>query len=979
MDDDRTEPSPLAARGPGVRFENVKVARSGSEIDVTFDVGWNDAWGPGRRGEGFCPENWDAAWIFFKYRPARLSGEWVAVEIPLDQKLLELLDLELPVTPILREKRELFARGQLDPDPWLGADEVVRAVVPGSSWTLDLRTGQTAPWHRINLVKRKAREGGGDVLALSSVRRWKHAQISEVRGEPPEGARIALDEDRTGAFLYSASKDFRGDARYRGVRLRCALIELPLDLDPRAEVEIWPLGLEMVYVPKAPFWLGDPAPRGKSGPRNCFFDALASRTAVNQAYHVASEAPIDVGPPEAAGRPPSAKQLLWYSNDDDARGAGDHHRIHASDALSPNEKWAASRIPAEFPKGYDAFYVMKRQVTQGEYAAFVNALDGGDSRDSYGQLVRFPWDGSGSHRGTIGLVKGSRKRTAARPGRPCNHLSWSDAMAFAAWAGLRPMTELEYEKACRGPLDPVSGEFSWGKGPVVLPSGGYEDIRAREILGFEDGTEVALGQCNINNDDPLAGGDGGTGPIRDDAFDTRRPAEAPSTFWLNRTPDTPAAASGGERERRGLSYYGIAGLTGNLWELTITAAVREGRAFQGTHGAGEVDELGDAPWQTLGWPDQLGKGLSWRGGSWYTDWRRGLVAARPYGSGAPGFFLRSNDAGFRAARSARSTNATLQYGEVDTVKDLVRLWQPDKLLWWLPLDRARDDAAVAALFGVGAAGYRAIRENVDDKVGQRARKLLADEDLRRRVVALPFRKNARILGVGDDLLGDRQSFVSLLRYVLEATQGDSMLGVLNAGLRAETTAQMVGRVADLVHDGFGGAPVDLVVCLAGVSDVRRPDGLGRMLLGADQTRANLMAIRKLAEPLVPLGPRPPGQPWPRWIWVTAPRLDPWLVENMTKPRDFGQQHYTPDPRWAPLSNDDLGLLADTVRAVAAQHPEDGLVDLHAMSDVAGIALVQHTSQGAGVEQYLHRFDTPHLELDDHARIVRSLVDLLSPA
>jgi len=37
----------------------------------------------------------------------------------------------------------------------------------------------------------------------------------------------------------------------------------------------------------------------------------------------------------------------------------------------------------------------------------------------------------------------------------CNLLSWWDGAKFAAWAGLRPMSELEYEKACRGPLKPV--------------------------------------------------------------------------------------------------------------------------------------------------------------------------------------------------------------------------------------------------------------------------------------------------------------------------------------------------------------------------------------------------------------------------------------------------------------------------------------------------------------------------------------------
>ena len=37
-------------------------------------------------------------------------------------------------------------------------------------------------------------------------------------------------------------------------------------------------------------------------------------------------------------------------------------------------------------------------------------------------------------------------------------LSWADSAAYMAWAGLRPMTELEYEKAMRGPRRPVPDE-----------------------------------------------------------------------------------------------------------------------------------------------------------------------------------------------------------------------------------------------------------------------------------------------------------------------------------------------------------------------------------------------------------------------------------------------------------------------------------------------------------------------------------------
>lgn len=43
-----------------------------------------------------------------------------------------------------------------------------------------------------------------------------------------------------------------------------------------------------------------------------------------------------------------------------------------------------------------------------------------------------------------------------------NDLSWMDGAVLADWAALRPFTELEFEKAARGPVVPVADEFAWG-------------------------------------------------------------------------------------------------------------------------------------------------------------------------------------------------------------------------------------------------------------------------------------------------------------------------------------------------------------------------------------------------------------------------------------------------------------------------------------------------------------------------------------
>ena len=107
-------------------------------------------------------------------------------------------------------------------------------------------------------------------------------------------------------------------------------------------------------------------------------------------------------------------------------------------------------IPAAFPKGYNAFYVMKYEISQGQYTDFLNFLDPGLAPTYF-------MNAYGSYRNTIsrtGLLY-----TCDAPDRACDYLSWSDLAVYLKWAALRPMDELEFEKACRGPLYPVPNEY----------------------------------------------------------------------------------------------------------------------------------------------------------------------------------------------------------------------------------------------------------------------------------------------------------------------------------------------------------------------------------------------------------------------------------------------------------------------------------------------------------------------------------------
>ncbi len=150
------------------------------------------------------------------------------------------------------------------------------------------------------------------------------------------------------------------------------------------------------------------------------------------------------------------------------------------------------------------------------------------------------------------------------------------------------MTELEFEKACRGDQTAMADEYAWGSTSIT---------EATTISGTEDGTETitdAGANANyINN--AFTGGDAGNGPLRCGIF-----ATATST-----------------RAEAGAGYYGIMELSGSLWERSITIGNADGRTFTGDHGDGALETNGNAT-VALSWPSSgTASGVGFRGGSWY--------------------------------------------------------------------------------------------------------------------------------------------------------------------------------------------------------------------------------------------------------------------------------------------------------------------------------------------------------------------------
>ncbi len=181
-------------------------------------------------------------------------------------------------------------------------------------------------------------------------------------------------------------------------------------------VSIRAFGIEMVYVAEGPFSLGS------GGTDVNGFYKYTDGSQATLPYRVTSAGPILTGQQ-------NGKLWAW-------KGA------------QPED---GGEIPAAFPNGYGAFYCMKYRVSRAEYAGFMNTLTPKQADRHYHPRIVIRTGEAPNYTYAAHKPTGRYKNGALA-------LSWADGAAFAAWAGLRPMTELELEKAVRGPRNPKPDE-----------------------------------------------------------------------------------------------------------------------------------------------------------------------------------------------------------------------------------------------------------------------------------------------------------------------------------------------------------------------------------------------------------------------------------------------------------------------------------------------------------------------------------------
>lgn len=336
---------------------------------------------------------------------------------------------------------------------------------------------------------------------------WQHATINygataaAAGHTQPTGSTLQTAADGKGVWIYRAANG-AGTVNFTGAKLRWNYgVDGVADND---SVEIRVFAVEMVNVPQGSFVLGS------NGSETYRF----RRGDKDTCFAVNSEGSITVG------------------------AAATHLNSSSASTL------ATGTISANYPKGYNSFWVMKYEISQLQYTDFLNSLDFNmaNTRDN-------------------GVVTGTHPALVApQPERSMTFLSGVDVMCFLDWSALRPMTEFEYEKACRGANQmPVPDEYAWG------------NTSASNITTVTDqglSTETwATGNCNYSNAAPMRCGALATGTSN--------------------------------RQTSGATFYGIMEMTGNLYEFIINAN-SSGRTFTNVNGDGYLDN--SAAYNVTTWP-----------------------------------------------------------------------------------------------------------------------------------------------------------------------------------------------------------------------------------------------------------------------------------------------------------------------------------------------------------------------------------------
>ena len=286
---------------------------------------------------------------------------------------------------------------------------------------------------------------------------WQHVMLNTTGFANGTGTAntIQVGSDKVGAFVYRSAP---GTGTFGSTTMQLQWNYGLSGLTNVTGLELRVFAVEMVYVPQGDFNIAKGfcvIGQNYSSQFNGSFNAPAGNFpvintkltptlsyATNQynTYRSASK---------TAAMPPSG----YYDTTESA-----NLRIKGDAGIDTNNDGIVDNTT--YPTGYKAFYSYKYEMTEQQYADFLNTL-------TAAQINTLGVAGS-----SITLTNG--QYFSSTPNTACGNGNADRLFAYADWSGLRPMTILELNKASYGPFKPRLEYWDYGNGITYpRPDGRY--------------------------------------------------------------------------------------------------------------------------------------------------------------------------------------------------------------------------------------------------------------------------------------------------------------------------------------------------------------------------------------------------------------------------------------------------------------------------------------------------------------------------
>lgn len=597
---------------------------------VQFDLSWQNSW---RFEDRLSVNNWDAAWVFVKFRMGAANPTFTGVTLTNGSAVVN-----LPSTAGLRIGMPVVrtAGGSSIPP-----GTVIASINSATQITLSANITTTASNNQLEFQR---------IWEHASLHNTGHNPGTGMTAEPgmltPGAAWDAVTNPVMGVFIYRQAPG-RGAVNLPKAQLRWNYRQNGLNDTARVEVQVF--AIEMVYVPQGSFFVG-------AGENNSISfqgsEARTGSTFVQAGIPCEKEAPfrIQSSLPVLQGVDAgSSINNLGMRGNTDLTGTG------------------TATLASGFPTGFGGFYAMKYELSQGQYRDFLNTLTRTQQNTRTATALaigttsvtnRFVMSNTAVVTNRNGIrcdatvnannpivfyndlnANGTPNEAADGVWIACNFLSWMDGAAYMDWAGLRPMTELEFEKAARGSGKIFPYENAWGN----------QNLANQAYTLTSPGTENEVIATNYSN----AAGNA--------AYSTTATAiSGPLRVGIFATGSSSRVASGA-------SQWGIMELSGNLREQLVTIGNATGRTYTGLHGDATLSITGNA--NAANWPGWVSgevtaaTGAGDRGGAWNDPLDDLSISSRVRAVTAPA--TRTNNLGFRGVRTAACSSAPLPAPTLD--------------------------------------------------------------------------------------------------------------------------------------------------------------------------------------------------------------------------------------------------------------------------------------------------------------------------